>query len=239
MGDQLVEVKLPRVEIDSKKVEAFQSRIIKWHSQNGRNFPWRETSSPFHVLIAEILLKLTGARKVIRVYPIVVERFGTPKTMAEANTQELIKLFKPLGLTKRAYLLKEISSTLICRFKEAVPSTYEELINIRGIGNYTANAILCLAFHKRTPLVDGSTSRIFSRCFQYFSDKPAYADKRLWELAEKLLPKYGYREYNLGLLDLGAAVCKYPNPYCSECPITNICDNFNGESISMKSLIQC
>jgi A/G-specific adenine glycosylase len=236
MNSHLVDTKPPWITVNPNKVKAFQSCIIDWYSRNNRNFPWRETNDPFHVLIAEILLKLTGAWKVVEVYPIIIERFGTPQTMANADVQELRRLFQPLGLYERASLLKGISDTIIERFNGAVPTTYDELITLNGIGTYTANAILCLAYRKRTLLVDGSTSRIFSRCFQYISDKPAYADKKLWELAERFLPDHNYREYNLGLLDLGAAVCKYPKPRCSECPLTDICNYSRGESISMKDL---
>jgi len=228
--------KLPWISIDDERIKTFQSRIIDWYLHNGRSFPWRETNNPFHVLIAEILLKLTGAWKVIQVYPTLINQFSTPQAMANADVQELRALLQPLGLHKRASLLKVISGALIERFNEVVPSTYDELIALNGIGTYTANAILCLAYHKRTPLVDGSTLRIFSRCLQYVSDKPAYADKQLWKLADKFLPNYNYREYNLGLLDLGAAVCRYPKPHCPECPLTDICNYFHSEYIPMKDL---
>lgn len=228
--------KLPWISIDNERIKIFQSRIIDWYLHNGRSFLWRETDNPFHILIAEILLKLTGAWKVIQVYPTLIKQFGTPQAMANADVQELRALLQPLGLHERASLLKVISGALIERFNERVPSTYAELITLNGIGTYTANAILCLAYHKRAPLVDGSTSRIFSRCFQYISDKPAYADKQLWELANKFLPNHNYREYNLGLLDLGAIICKYPRPHCPECPLTDICNYFHSKYIPVKDL---
>jgi len=209
--------------LEDNKIKMFQSMIIDWYLLSGRSFPWRETNDPFHVLIAEILLKLTGAWKVARVYPTLIRQFGTPQAMANADVQELKTLLRPLGLYERALLLKTISGVLIEQFDEVVPNTYEELSALKGIGIYTANAILCLAYNKRVPLVDGSISRIFTRCFKYNSDKPAYADRQLWELADRFLPNYNHREYNLGLLDLGALICKYKNPNCLLCPISSVC----------------
>lgn len=215
--------KLPWISINDEKIKTYQSRIIDWYLHNGRSFPWRETNNPFYVLIAEILLKLTGAWKAIQVYPTLIKQFGTPQAMANADIQELRALLQPLGLHKRASLLKAISGALIEQFNEVVPNTYDELITLNGIGTYTANAILCLAYNERVPLVDGSVLRVFHRCFGYSTHREAYADKELWHLAQELLPTNYYREYNLGLLDIGALICKHPKPVCSACPIIDTC----------------
>lgn len=92
------------------------------------------------------------------------------------------------------------------RFSGKVPTTYTDLISIKGIGQYTANAILCLSHNQKLPLVDASVSRLFSRHFKLITDKPAYSDKYLWALATELLPNSNFRDYNLGLLDIGAFV---------------------------------
>lgn len=208
----------------------FQKSIISWYGSNGRTFPWRQTQDPFKVLIAEVILKLTGAWKAQQAYECLVAKYGTPERMANASLPELTEAFRPLGLHKRAKLLIDIANELNLRFRGSVPKSYDELVSVRGIGQYTANAILCLAYGEHVPLVDGSVSRVFRRCFGYPTNKEAYADKELWLLAFELLPNKGYREYNLGLLDIGALVCKHVKPRCSECPISAICIDWNSEA---------
>lgn len=237
MHSQIDAANPPSIPTDWETIQVFRSEIMDWYSRNGRVFAWRETDNPFHVLVAEILLRLTGAWKTLRVYPILVRQFGTPRAMANADVQELQTLLQPLGLHKRAFLLKAISGVLIEQFNGVVPNTYEQLSALKGIGTYTTNAILCLAYNKRVPLVDGSTLRIFGRCFQYVSGKPAYADKGLWGLADKFLPEHNYREYNLGLLDLGAALCKHSRPYCLDCALTGICKYFHSEYVTAEDAV--
>lgn len=206
--------------------EPFQASIIEWFSSNGRSYPWRQTRDPFRILIAEVTLKLTGAWKAQRVYEQLVTKYGTAARMASANLPELAEAFRPLGLFSRAMLLVNIAQELNDRFSGNVPKTYDELVSIKGIGRYTANAILCLAYDERVPLVDESVSRIFRRCFGFSTNREAYADKELWRIAQDLLPQRFYREYNLGLIDVGALVCKHTKQRCSYCPVSWACVHY-------------
>ena len=146
--------------------ETFRDVVTRWSKKNLRRFPWRETRDPFRVLIAEVILKLTGAWKAEKGYNFLIGRFGTPSLMADADPDELANAFRPLGLHARASLIIEMARTLDERFGGEVPTTYDELISLKGVGQYTANAVLCLAYGQRVPMVDGSTSRVFRRCFK-------------------------------------------------------------------------
>ncbi len=216
-------------------MKIFQSRITDWFVINGRKFPWRDSRDPFSVLVAEIVLKLTGAWKARSAYDDIMKKYGKPSLMAKADSKELVKIFQPLGLHGRAAVLIEIANQLNTEFEGMVPREYSELIKIKGVGRYIANAILCLAYNKRVPLVDGSVRRIFNRCLGIHSTKEAYADKELWIKAEKLLPKRNYREYNLGLIDIGAIICQYKKTLCDSCPIEQICLNPR-ESLKCKTI---
>lgn len=221
MKQYAVEIMLNEGNINSR--QRIRKDVIAWFDQNGRSFPWRNTNDPFHILLAEIVLKLTGAWKAERVYDDIVGSWSTPALMANANQNELLSLFRPLGLYNRANNMIEISRQLIERFDSSVPRKYDDLISLRGVGEYTANAILCLAYGERVPMVDGSVSRLYKRCLGFETNKEAFADRRLWGLALDLLPKERYREYNLGILDIGSMVCSHHNPKCSECPLGRIC----------------
>jgi len=204
-------------------LESFSVAVINWFLINGRNYPWRQTSNPFHILIAEVLLRMTGAWKVERPYYVLVSKYASPKDMVGADITELEKLFLPLGLHHRAGLLVSISEELVKRFDGKVPGSYDDLVGVKGIGKYTANSILCLAFGQKLPLVDSSISRLFRRCFNFSTGKAAYADKKLWQLLQNILPDSGFREFNLGLLDIAAIHCKYPKPDCISCPLAKMC----------------
>ena len=210
-------------EINGSDIQKFQCRITDWFVLNGRKFPWRDSRDPFSVLVAEIVLKLTGAWKARIAYDDIMKKYGTPGLMANADSKELIKIFRPLGLHSRAAVLVEIANQLNTEFAGIVPQEYSELVKIKGVGKYIANAILCLAYNKRVPLVDGSVHRVFDRCLGIHSTKEAYADEELWIKAEELLPEKDYREYNLGLIDIGAIICQYKRTLCDSCPVEQIC----------------
>lgn len=203
----------------------FQSSIISWYLSNGRAYPWRQTTDAYKILIAEILLRLTGAWKAQSVYERIIGKYGTPELLASASVHEITDILRPLGLWNRSNTLINIGKQLSSTFGGSVPRTYSELVGIKGIGQYTANAILCLAYKERVPMVDMSVSRIFQRCLGFTTNKPAYADKELWSLALDWLPETNYREYNLGLLDLGALVCKYIRQSCVDCPVASCCQS--------------
>ena len=203
----------------------FQSSIISWYLSNGRAYPWRQTTDAYKILIAEVLLRLTGAWKAQSVYERIIGKYGTPELLASASVHEITDILRPLGLWNRSNTLINIGKQLSSTFGGSVPRTYSELVGIKGIGQYTANAILCLAYKERVPMVDMSVSRIFQRCLGFTTSKPAYADKELWSLALGWLPEANYREYSLGLLDLGALVCKYVRQSCVECPVASCCQS--------------
>lgn len=208
--------------VDNTKRIKFQSRVIKFYQENGRQFPWRETEDPFKIIVAEILLKRTGAWKTRVVYVRILEEYDTVRSMSKADIDKLRETIRPLGLLYRAELLVDISKDIVKRFDGKVPESLADLESIKGVGHYTANAVLCLAYRKRVPLVDESVKRIFSRSLSFESSKKAYQDSELWQLANSLLPKRKVKEYNLGLLDLGAIVCKYKRPLCKKCPLAGV-----------------
>lgn len=216
-------------EINGSNIQKFQCRIIEWFLLNGRKFPWRDSRDPFGVLVAEIVLKLTGAWKARVAYDTIMQRYGTPALMANGDLKGLLEIFRPLGLHSRAESLIEIARQLNTEFGGVVPQEYSELTKIKGVGKYIANAILCLAYNKRVPLVDGSVYRVLNRCLGIHSTKEAYADENLWEKAEELLPGKNYREYNLGLIDIGAIICQYKKTLCDSCPVVKICLSHKGK----------
>lgn len=202
----------------------FQESVIRWYKKYGRHgLSWRKTKDPYLVLVAEILLRRTGAWKAEEVYKKIVLKCRSIKSLSSADVTELKKLINPLGLLNRAELLINISKEVMNRFDGKIPSNYDDLVSIRGIGQYIANSILCFGYNLRVPIVDESVKRVISRCTGYSSKKRAYADTELWSFMLSYLPTKKYVEFNYGLLDIGATFCKPTKPDCKDCPLKDLC----------------
>ena len=135
--------------------------------------------------------------------------------------------FRPLGLIKRANVLIECSKVVLENYNGFLPSKINQLLNLPGLGQYSARAVACLAFDAAVPMIDESSGRLLRRVFGFPSNKPAYSDKELLKIAADLLPNNSPREFNLGLLDIAAAYCHVRNPDCSKCPLSFFCKMFS------------
>src|SRR5690554_192891 len=164
------------------------------------------------------MLKRTTSTHVIKVYEKFIMDFPTPFSIINSDKKSVVKYLKTLGLQNQRYRqLFNICMVLEREYGGLVPEESEKLINIKGIGEYIANSVLCFGAGQRLPIIDSNVERVIGRVFGV-SNKKDLKDK-----ATHLLPHIHYKEYNYGLLDLGALVCRPQNPKCKECPI-NICD---------------
>ena len=201
----------------------FHKTVLNWFEGNARDFPWRGTSNPFHVLIAEVLLRQTQADRVVEPYFVLIERYPTPEALAQANPRALTEWFRPLGLYRRANSLIEASKVIADQHNGCVPNDLDALLELPGIGVYSARAILCMAFKVPVPMVDESSGRLFRRVWGLPEKGPAYNDRTLLEMAERLIPGEQSREFNLGILDIAAAYCHVRRPICVACPLACGC----------------
>ena len=143
--------------------------------------------------------------------------------MAQADVARLREWFQHLGLVKRADHLVEISKILVCDYSGRVPDKLEQLIKLPGLGEYSARAILCLAYNIQVPMIDEGSGRVLRRVLEVAPKGPAYCDSNLLKIAERIVPKASCRDFNLGLIDIAATYCKVTNPKCVECPLTVVC----------------
>ena len=201
----------------------FASCVVSWFRSNGREFPWRDTRNPFHILIAEVLLRQTQAARVVGPYSDIVTTFPDPASLAEADVDGLRQWFRSLGLVRRADRLVECARRLLRDYEGQVPRDLESLQSLPGIGRYSARATLCMAFDYPTPMIDEGSGRVLRRVLGFPGTGPAYSDIDLGEVTERLLPDSHAREFNLGLIDIGAAFCHPRTPDCSECPLLEDC----------------
>ena len=203
---------------------SFVEGILDWAKSELRHFPWRNQVPPKHILIAEILLQKTPADRVSQRFHEVIDIYDCDPL--SINEEGLIERFKSFGLTKRFIWIKRSLMQIKQRHGGVVPCTYQDLLKLQGVGEYTANAILCLAFGKAVPMIDTNALRVLSRFFFAEERQGKTIKPELYHLAKTLVPIDNSRTYNLGLLDFGAKVCKN-TPLCEECPLSNQCEWLN------------
>jgi A/G-specific adenine glycosylase len=205
------------------QAESLQRSVLGWFASNSRDFPWRHTSDPFHVLVAEVLLRQTQAWRVREPYLELIRRYPNPETLASADVDELQRWFRPLGLVRRAHHLVRIAQTLITQHGGRVPADLGGLRALPGLGIYSARAILCLSFGMPVPMIDEGSGRVLRRVLGARPQGPAYRDSKLLETAEKILPSGRAKEFNLGLIDIAATYCHARTPSCANCPLASMC----------------
>jgi len=207
--------------LESKK-EQTKIQINEWYKANGRNFPWRVTKNPFHILVGEMLLRRTTATAVARVFHDFVNRFDTPEQLARSRISTITKQVSTLGLqVSRAQHLKMTASRIVKDFDSKVPNDFKELSNFPGVGRYVASAVLTFAFGEPVPLVDGNVIHLMSRVFELKFD--GASDEEAWRFMESFGSDTQSSTFYYGIIDLVAIVCIRSSPRCSICPLNQLC----------------
>lgn len=210
--------------LSTAKIQWFRRQLRSWGSQNLRDFQWRRTTDAYAIFVAEFLLQKTGAVTVAPVYDSFIKRYPTVEALAGAPVVKIDRLLQPLGLRFRAERLVE-SARIICdRFGGKIPATETELLELPGVGKYTARCILANAYGQPAAILDTNVARILERFFGLEGDRVKSRCKLLWGAAERVAPRKDVSKWNLTLLDFGAAECKAKNPRCGECPLRDKCD---------------
>ena len=209
----------------NRRKEEIQIHLIKWGKKNLRDFSWRKNRTPYRILISEMLLKRTTASAVKRFFPTFIKKFPNFSAIIKVETNELEDELKTLGLQKtRARELKHIANQIITEYNGKIPDSLELLLNIKYIGQYSAGAILTLAFDKKMPMVDSNISRIIGRIF-YNLIPEKHSQKKDREIMEILLPEKDFDIFFLSMLDLSAKICSYRFTRCLCCPLNQLCDS--------------
>lgn len=207
--------------MEESKRRNFVRKLLRWGRANRRSFPWRHESDAFRVLVAEVLLQRSRGRTVAIVYENLFARWPDASCLAAADLAEIEDVIRPLGLINRAKQLKRMAQQVVDF--GGVPSSVHLMLQLAGVGRYSASATAASAFGKRVPTVDGTSARVYRRYFGLAAPRDAHVDDGLWELAEVVTPGRAVREWNWAVLDLAAAVCLPKQPKCAECPLCTDC----------------
>ena len=210
-----------------KKSVRFAQNIIRWYEKFGRNYSWRRTKDPYRILISEMMLQKTDARKVAEIYPLIIRQYPTVILLSRANTNRLRKQINLLGIHDRARRLRKSAKVIVRDHNGKIPDNKIQLLSLLGVGEYIANAVLCFAFRHDVPVLDTNVIRVLQRVFSARSRlmRPRN-DKKLWQFAGEIIPSGRSIEYNRGILDFASAVCTVKQPRCEVCPNCVICDYY-------------
>ncbi len=201
-----------------------QKALISWFRANQRDLPWRHSYAPYEVWISEIMLQQTQMDRVVLYFKRWMDIFPDIQSLVSTHEDQVLKCWEGLGYYSRARNILKSARVLLEQYGAEIPSSRKELLQLPGIGPYTAGAIASIGYNRDVAVVDANVVRIFARIFNIdlIPDSPE-AKALNWETAKKLLPEGQAREFNQGLMELGALICRPRNPHCSSCPLAPYC----------------
>ncbi len=224
MARLVVAVKRSTKKAGDRSREQFSELLLAWFNANGRRFPWRKRrTSAYRIALAEALLQKTNVEKALPIFNLLARRYPTVSSLAKADLPELAALLKPLGLPRRAMLLRQLALVVHSKYGGRFPRNEKVLRELPGVGPYGAGAIASQAFGLRAPMIDINVMRIFHRVFGTAFTPRAGPSKEVRRLADDLMPPGKEAEFNLALIDFGALVCKSKNPLHEKCPFADFC----------------
>ena len=202
----------------------FSKQILLWYTKNKRDLPWRNTTNPYNIWLSEIMLQQTRVAQGTPYYISFVKNFPSVRDLASASEEKILKLWQGLGYYSRARNLHATAKIITEKYNGDFPSTYKELIQLKGVGDYTASAIASISFNRPEPVVDGNVYRVLSRYFGVsIPINSTEGIKYFKDLARKVMDSKNIRDYNQGIMEFGAIQCAPRNPNCSICPLKNGC----------------
>jgi A/G-specific adenine glycosylase len=203
----------------------FQQILVGWYNGNKRDLPWRNTSNPYFIWLSEIILQQTRVDQGMSYYLKFVKEFPTVFHLAKAEEIDVLNLWQGLGYYSRARNLHTTAKIIVENHKGKFPENFNEIIKLKGIGNYTAAAISSFAFDEPRAVLDGNVFRVLSRVFSIETPiDSSLGQKQFQELANELLDKKNPGNYNQAIMEFGALQCVPVKPDCEVCPLNSICE---------------
>ena len=214
------------------------NKILYWYDNNKRSLPWRKKNSQikreYYTLVSEFMLQQTQVSTVIPYFKKFIKNIPNLKSLANINEKKLLKYWEGLGYYSRVRNLKKTAKIVVSKYKKKLPNTLEELKTLPGIGDYTASAILSIAFNKPFIPLDGNVERIIKRILNLKSEKEI-SKENIIKKKKFLGISNRSSDYAQALMELGALVCKPKNPLCTKCPIIKNCTSYKKKDFDIAS----
>ncbi len=198
--------------------------LLQWFQEEARDLPWRKSQDPYHIWLSEILLQQTRVDQGLPYYERFLVALPTLPALAAASEDEVLKLWEGLGYYTRARNLHKAARQVMEQHHGSLPESAEILQLLPGVGRYTAGAIASIAFNERVPVVDGNVKRVLTRLFNIAMPIGESAtEKKLWAIADALVPESAPGDFNQSMMELGARICTPRKPDCDSCPVFSEC----------------
>ena len=202
----------------------FQRALLAWFAEHRRDLPWRRTSDPYHILVSEMMLQQTQVERVAPKYEEWLQRYPTLTELADAELDDVKATWKGLGYNIRPVRLHSIARETVASYGGELPADPEQLQRFKGIGRYTAAAVASFAHGTDAAILDTNVRRVLFRVFVNAGDpRSGPVERRLWEIADRVLPRGRAWEFNSALMDFGALQCPARAPHCTACPMAAFC----------------
>ncbi|MFT3753551.1 MAG: A/G-specific adenine glycosylase [Paludibacter sp.] len=214
-------------------ISHISNTLTYWYEQNKRELPWRDITDPYKIWISEVILQQTRVNQGLSYYLRFIERFPSIIQLAEAEEDEVLKYWQGLGYYSRARNLHKAAKQVATKFNGHFPANHSAVLQLSGIGDYTAAAICSFAYNQPYAVVDGNVYRVLSRLFGISTPIDSTSGKKEFaELAKSLLPQNNAALHNQAIMEFGALQCVPVSPDCFNCPLQGTCKAFQSDSVS-------
>ena len=204
--------------------QRFRRRLLQWYDEHGRDLPWRESTDPYHILVSEMMLQQTQVDRVLPKYREWLDKYPTMADLAAAPEEDAVSTWYPLGYNIRPRRLHSIARESVASYGGELPRDASVLRSFKGIGPYTAGALMSFAFGQRAAILDTNVARVLVRVFVGGGNPKTHRmKKRLWAVSEALVPRRRVFDFNQAIMDFGAMVCTARKPRCLICPMSRFC----------------
>lgn len=202
----------------------FSENLIKWYQQNKRDLPWRNIHDPYKIWVSEIILQQTRVQQGLPYYERFISAFPTVSALANAPIDEILRLWQGLGYYSRARNMHHAAKQVAFDLKNHFPNSFETLLNMKGVGRYTAAAIASFAFGEKVPVVDGNVQRVLARVFGVSDDISSPKTQKIFEkIASEHISAQDPGTFNQAIMEFGAQYCTPTKPDCDNCIFKTIC----------------
>jgi A/G-specific adenine glycosylase len=214
----------PSIVLDARAKQSIRRRLLAWYSRHARDLPWRRSRDPYRVWLSEVMLQQTTVAAVKPYFERFLAELPTVAALAAADEQQVLRLWEGLGYYRRARSLHAAARHVVGELGGEFPRDVAGLLQLPGVGRYTAGAIASIAYDLPAPILEANTIRLLSRLVGYRDDPTKAAGQRvLWQTAEDLLPRRDVARFNQASMELGSLVCTPVAPRCDECPLALYC----------------
>ena len=219
--------------IDMNQKLFFTKKLLEWYAQNDRPMPWKGIKNPYFIWLSEVILQQTRVEQGLPYYLKFIKKYPTINSLAKAPEDEILKLWEGLGYYSRARNLHAAAKEIVVNYNGIFPTTYEEILKLKGVGEYTASAIASFAYDLPRAVIDGNVYRVLTRFFGIHTPvDTSKGKKKIRLLADCLLETQKPALYNQAIMDFGAIQCTPKTPECSVCTLKNACTGYGLKKVN-------